>query len=69
VNLPHLPPGEPDPIIVHCPLDVGPLPLSFRHDGDCLHYDGNYHMRSRGSGSDVDVCFAGKVAVTRLAIG
>jgi 5'-nucleotidase len=69
VNLPSLTPQEPEPRVVHCPLESGPLPLSFRHDGDLLHYDGNYHQRVRGAGSDVDVCFAGDIAVTRLVMG
>src|SRR5207253_11069229 len=30
VNLPHLPPGSPDPDVVRCRLDPHPLPLSFR---------------------------------------
>jgi 5'-nucleotidase len=69
VNLPHLAADEPEPRVIHCPLDAGPLPLSFRHDGDCLHYDGNYHQRKRGRGSDIDVCFTGNIAVTRLSVG
>jgi 5'-nucleotidase len=68
VNLPSLTPPEPEPRIVHCPLESAPLPLSFRYDGELLHYDGNYHQRARGVGSDVDVCFAGDIAVTRLVI-
>jgi len=68
VNLPSLAPGEPEPRVIHCPLEAGPLPLSFRHDGDLLHYDGNYHQRPRITGSDVDVCFAGNIAVTRLTV-
>jgi 5'-nucleotidase len=69
VNLPSLAPDEPEPRVVNCPLEAGPLPLSFRHDGDLLHYDGNYHQRPRIAGSDVDVCFAGNIAVTRLVVG
>jgi 5'-nucleotidase len=68
INLPHLEPGQADPEVVFCPLDPGPLPLSYRSDGDCWHYDGNYHQRPRKIGSDVDVCFAGKIAVTRMAV-
>jgi 5'-nucleotidase len=68
VNLPHLAPGEPDPRVVFCPLEAGPLPLSFRADGDCLHYAGDYHERRRAAGSDVDVCFSGHIAVTALAL-
>ncbi len=68
VNLPHLGPGDPEPQIVLCPFDAGPLPLEFRADGDCLYYAGNYHERRRQCGSDVDVCFAGNIAVTVLAL-
>ena len=66
VNLPHLPPEAPDPEIVWCRLDPHPLPLSFREDGEKLFYDGNYHSRQRAPGCDVDVCFGGRIAVTRL---
>jgi 5'-nucleotidase len=68
INLPHLEPAEPEPEVVFCPLDPGPLPLSFREDGECWHYNGNYHLRTRAAGSDVDVCFRGHIAVTRLAL-
>jgi 5'-nucleotidase len=68
VNLPHLPPAAPAPEVVYCPLDPSPLPLSFRHEADQFHYDGDYHGRSRVPGKDVDVCFTGRIAVTRLSI-
>lgn len=68
VNLPHLANGDPEPKVVHCPLEPGPLPLSFRADGDFFHYDGNYHGRGRKAGSDVDVCFGGDIAVTELRL-
>jgi 5'-nucleotidase len=68
VNLPHLEPGSPEPEVVFCPLDVAPLPLSFRADGELLHYDGDYHRRRRETGTDVDVCFTGNIAVTHLAL-
>jgi 5'-nucleotidase len=68
VNLPHLEPGAPDPEVVFCPLDPQPLPLSFRREGELLHYDGDYHGRRRQSGTDVAVCHAGTIAVTRLAL-
>ncbi len=68
VNLPHVEPGIPDPEVIFCRLDPTPLPLSFRRDGECLHYDGDYHRRRRESGTDVDVCFSGKIAVTRIAL-
>jgi 5'-nucleotidase len=68
VNLPHPGPGDPEPRVVFCPLEAGPLPLCFRADGELLHYSGNYHERRRQPGSDVDVCFSGNIAVTRVAV-
>jgi 5'-nucleotidase len=68
VNLPHPAVGDPEPQIVFCPLEAGPLPLVFRADGDSLVYAGNYHERQRQEGSDVAVCFAGNIAVTHLAV-
>ena len=69
MNLPSLTANEPEPRVIHCPLEAAPLPLSFRETDDLLHYDGNYHARPRIAGSDVDVCFAGHIAVTRMTIG
>jgi 5'-nucleotidase len=69
VNLPHLAPDAPEPEFVYCPLDPAPLPLRFRREDDCFHYDGDYHGRSRSPGSDVDTCFGGKIAVTLLRLG
>ncbi len=69
VNLPHLAPDDPDPEVVACPLDPHPLPLSFRHeDAAEMWYNGDYHSRTRATGSDVDVCFGGRIAVTVLKL-
>jgi 5'-nucleotidase len=68
VNLPHLEPDDPDPEVVFCRLDPSPLPLSFREEGEWLYYDGDYHRRGREPGTDVDVCFGGKIAVTMIAL-
>ena len=68
VNLPHPGPDAPEPEVVFCPLDPNPLPLTFRRDGDCYAYCGDYHGRRRHPGSDVDVCFGGNIAVTRLSL-
>ena len=69
VNLPHLEPGvKAEPEVVFCRLDPSPLPLSFRRERDRLHYDGDYHRRRREEGTDVDVCFRGNIAVTRIAL-
>jgi 5'-nucleotidase len=69
VNLPHLAPGAPDPAVVFCPLDGGPLPVLFRHEGEHFIYDGDYHGRPRQPGGDVAVCFGGAVSVSLLRLG
>jgi len=66
VNFPHLGPGTPEPEIVHCPVETLPLPLSYRVEGELLRYNGNYHQRGRQPGTDVDVCFGGRIAVSQL---
>jgi 5'-nucleotidase len=68
VNLPHLPPDTPDPEVVYCPLDPSPLPLSFRREADLFHYNGDYHGRPRRPGGDVELCFGGRITVTRLSV-
>lgn len=68
VNLPHLDPGAADPEVVFCPLDPNPLPVAYHRDGDRYVYAGNYHGRPRQQGSDVQVCFAGGIAVSLLRL-
>ncbi|MDQ3545378.1 MAG: 5'/3'-nucleotidase SurE [Verrucomicrobiota bacterium] len=69
VNLPALPPEAPDPEIVWCPLDPKPLPLNYRHEEESgLYFAGEYHLRHRTSGADVDVCFGGNIAVTAVRL-
>jgi 5'-nucleotidase len=67
VNLPHLRPDEPEPQVIFCPLEQQPLPLEFLEKDEHWHYAGNYHGRARQPGTDVDVCFGGNIAVTRLS--
>ena len=69
VNLPNLSGDEPEPSIVICPLDPGPLPVSFREDDGMFHYDGNYHLRERRDGCDIAVCFGGDISVSLLKVG
>jgi 5'-nucleotidase len=68
VNLPHLEPGAADPGVVSCPLDPTPLPLSYHTEGELYRYNADYHSRRRESGTDVDVCFRGQIAVTRISL-
>jgi 5'-nucleotidase len=74
VNFPHLPPGSQDPKPVYCGLDLCPLDVGFRTGdpiGECgttLHYTGKYHGRERTAGRDVQVCFGGAIAITRIPL-
>lgn len=56
------------PEVVDCPLDPHPLPVEYRLEDGRLHYQGNYHGRLRNPGSDVDVCFSGRIAVTQIRL-
>jgi len=68
VNLPSLSPDEPDPEVVFCQPCTRPLALNYRLEGDNYYYVGQYSQRDRIPGSDVDVCFSGKIAVTQLQV-
>ena len=66
------PPGAraaPIPPTVCCPLDLSPLPVTFRKEAGGFLYAGNYHQRRYAAGTDVDVCFRGEIAVTRVRLG
>ena len=65
VNLPNLPADAEQPEVVWCALDPNPLPLNYRHEEESgLYYAGDYQLRHRTPGADVDVCFGGRIAVT-----
>lgn len=68
VNLPHLLPGEPDPEVVFCEPCTQPLPVNYRVEGENFYYVGEYAKRDRTRGTDVDICFSGKIAVTLLRL-
>jgi 5'-nucleotidase len=69
VNLPHLPPTADNPEVVWCLLDPNPLPLNYRHEEESgLYYAGDYHLRPRTPGADVDICFGGRIAVTAVRL-
>jgi 5'-nucleotidase len=69
VNFPHLAPEDPEPEVVFCPLDLSPLPLYYHVAGDEAVYAGDYQTRVRRPGSDVEVCFGGRIAVTVIRRG
>jgi 5'-nucleotidase len=69
VNLPNLPAGADQPEVVWCALDPNPLPLNYRHEEESdLYYAGDYQLRHRKPGADVDVCFGGRIAVTAVRL-
>ena len=69
VNLPVLPREAHDPEVVRCPLDPKPLPLNYRHEEESgLYFAGDYSLRHRTPGADVDVCFSGRIAVTAVRL-
>lgn len=69
VNLPMLPAGAADPEVVWCELDPKPLPLNYRHEEETgLYYAGDYNLRGRTPGADVDNCFKGNIAITAVRL-
>ncbi|GIW80113.1 MAG: 5'-nucleotidase SurE [Gemmatales bacterium] len=68
INIPNLDELPADPDVVFCPVDPSPLPINFHRDGDVWHYNANYHSRQRTPGCDVDVCFSGKISVSRIEV-
>lgn len=70
INLPAVGPEVTErPDVVWCDLDPAPLPLNYRHEEESgLYYAGDYHQRSRTPGADVEVCFGGQIAVTKVKL-
>jgi 5'-nucleotidase len=69
VNLPHLPSGSDDPELVWCPLDSKPVPLIYRHEEESdLYFAGDYHVRERTPGADVETCWGGRITVTAVRL-
>lgn len=70
INLPHLPPGAPDPRLHHCEAERHPLEVSFERESDRgpFRYSGRYHHRGHNGESDVSVCFGGDIAITRVRL-
>ena len=68
VNFPHPETGGREPSIVFCPVDRSPLPVRYEVEGDAVVYVGDYHARARVPQSDIDVCFGGDIAVSRIRV-
>lgn len=70
VNFPDLSdepePGHPE--IIFCPVDVQHYQFEYESVGDGVQYRADYHARPRTSGRDIDVCFSGKIAISKLTV-
>jgi len=56
------------PKIVICPLESAHLKFRYELEQGKYLVRGDYAGRPRNQGSDVDVCFSGNIAVTRLSV-
>ena len=68
VNLPHPPAYDPNLAYAFCNLDINPHPYTFNREGQRYSYQGSIHARRRTPGRDVDVCFGGRIAISRIAV-
>lgn len=67
-NLPH-PSDEARRVpIVDSPVDPSPMWVRYEREADTFTWRGNYHGRPRVKDSDVDVCFGGSIALTRMSL-
>jgi len=53
---------------IQAPLEKAPLPLAFEKHQDSWRYTGSYPDRIKTVGSDVDVCFSGKISITQIPL-
>jgi 5'-nucleotidase len=67
VNLPDIDGGDGLPPLVDCPVESQHLLVDYERDEvGRYRFRGAYHERPRSPGSDVDVCFSGRIAVSQL---
>ena len=60
--------GAATPECVFCPVDPHPLPMDYELRDGKLHYRGRYHDRQRAAGHDVETCFSGRIAISRIGL-
>jgi 5'-nucleotidase len=68
VNFPHLSAEIADPDVDFCQLDTTPMAFDWVKNGDQIDYLSHYQERLRTNGSDVQACFNGKIAITKLLL-
>jgi 5'-nucleotidase len=68
VNLPSLPGGAEEPPLVFCDHLGSSLHVAYEAVEGGFVYAGNYHARVRDPGSDVEACFSGAIAISRVRL-
>lgn len=68
VNFPSLPTGAGDPALVFCDHLGSSLHVAYERVEGGFVYAGNYHARVRDPGSDVEACFGGSIAISRVRL-
>lgn len=68
VNFPSLPEGAGDPPIIFCDHLGSSLHVVYERVEGGFRYSGNYHARVRDPGSDVEACFSGAIAISRVKL-
>ena len=68
LNFPFREIRSPAPEVISCPLDPSPLPLSYIKKREMACYNGRYDKRQYLKGTDVELCFNGKITITQLSI-
>lgn len=67
VNLPDTNGSTHVPQVIECPLDTNPLAVRYTYEEGRYLYNGIYQRRPFRTGSDVDICFGGHIALTKLS--
>ena len=67
-NFPHPHDEAVDCERVECEVDPSPASIRYERKGDHFVWSGDFHERPRRAGHDIDVCFGGRIALTRLRI-
>lgn len=68
VNFPDTDLGEGLPEIVFCPVDVEHYQFKCELQEEGLVYRSDYQQRPRTPGRDIDVCFGGKISISKLTV-
>lgn len=68
VNFPHLPSAAHEPELFYCAPCTQSLPVSYEIEGNRFTYSGIYANRACDAGKDVEICFSGGIAISKLRI-